>query len=162
MSKVKVLYVKNLSSETTEEELKKAFEEYGKLEKVRKMKDYAFIHFDQRDDAVKAMEAQNGKALGKAILDISLAKPLTDKKKQAQQKRQEKKFFGDANPNQPGNLMMMMNNGNGWPNNPMTNMGYGNNNRQGNRMGNQNFNNGEFISVEDKILKIALCSKGIF
>ena len=89
MSKVKVLYVKNLGAEVTEEEVQKVFEQYGKLERVRKMKDYAFVHFDQREDAVKAMEEQNGKVLGKLPLEISLARPLTDKKKQAQQKRME-------------------------------------------------------------------------
>ena len=61
MAKVKVLYVKNLSGEVTEEEVQKVFEAYGKLERVRKMKDYAFVHFDQREDAVKAMEEQNTK-----------------------------------------------------------------------------------------------------
>jgi len=59
MAKVKVLYVKNLGIEVTEEEVQKVFEAYGKLERVRKMKDYAFVHFDQREDAVKAMEEQN-------------------------------------------------------------------------------------------------------
>ena len=58
MSKVKVLYVKNLSGEVTEQEVQKVFEAYGKLERVRKMKDYAFVHFDQREDALKAMNEQ--------------------------------------------------------------------------------------------------------
>ena len=61
MAKVKVLYVKNLSAEVTEEEVQKLFEQYGKLERVRKMKDYAFVHFEQREDAVKAMEEQQAK-----------------------------------------------------------------------------------------------------
>lgn len=89
MAKVKVLYVKNLSAEVTEEEVQKVFEAYGKLERVRKMKDYAFVHFDTREDAVKAMEEQNTKVIGKTAMDISLARPLTEKKKQAQQKRME-------------------------------------------------------------------------
>ena len=67
MAKVKVLYVKNLSAEVTEEEVQKLFEQYGKLERVRKMKDYAFVHFEQREDAVKAMEEQQAK-VGPQIL----------------------------------------------------------------------------------------------
>ncbi len=63
MAKVKVLYVKNLSAEVTEEEVQQLFEQYGKLERVRKMKDYAFVHFEQRDDAVKAMEEQQAKVI---------------------------------------------------------------------------------------------------
>lgn len=121
MSKVKVLYVKNLSAEVTEEEVQKLFEPYGKLERVRKMKDYAFVHFDQREDAVKAMEEQNTKVFGKLPLEISLARPLTDKKKQAQQKRMENNNRG----NHQGN-------GN-WNNNG----GHYNNHRQNN---NNNFN----------------------
>jgi heterogeneous nuclear ribonucleoprotein R len=104
MSKVKVLYVKNLSADVTEEEVQKVFEAYGKLERVRKMKDYAFVHFDQRDDAVKAMEEQNTKVIGKLPMEISLARPLTDKKKQAQQKRLEgNNHRGNHNGNNNGN-----------------------------------------------------------
>ena len=53
MSKVKVLYVRNLTQEITEEKLKEAFEAYGKVERVKKIKDYAFIHFEDRENAVK-------------------------------------------------------------------------------------------------------------
>lgn len=119
MAKVKVLYVKNLSAEVTEEEVQSVFEAYGKLERVRKMKDYAFVHFDLREDAVKAMEEQNTKVLGKLPLEISLARPLTEKKKQAQQKRLE------------GGRNNHMNNGNNWNN--------GNNNFN-QRQNNRNFN----------------------
>lgn len=53
MSKVKVLYVRNLTQDISEEKLKEAFEVYGKVERVKKIKDYAFIHFEDRDNAVK-------------------------------------------------------------------------------------------------------------
>lgn len=121
MSKVKVLYVKNLSADVTEDAVQKVFEAYGKLERVRKMKDYAFVHFDQRDDAVKAMEEQNGKLIGKTAMEISLARPLTEKKKQAQQKRLEGGRGGQ----------MHMNNGNHWNNNNGGNFNNHRNNRGG-------------------------------
>ena len=57
---MKVLYVRNLKSDVTEEQLKEKFEPYGKIERVKKIKDYGFIHFEDRDDAVKAMEELNG------------------------------------------------------------------------------------------------------
>lgn len=57
---MKVLYVRNLTSDVTEEMLKEKFGAYGKVERVKKIKDYGFIHFEDRDDAVKAMEALNG------------------------------------------------------------------------------------------------------
>merc|ERR1712106_424908 len=49
MSKVKVLYVRNLTQQTTEEMLKEKFDEYGKVERVKKIKDYAFVHYEERD-----------------------------------------------------------------------------------------------------------------
>lgn len=38
---------------TTEEMLKEKFDEFGKVERVKKIKDYAFVHFEERDEAVK-------------------------------------------------------------------------------------------------------------
>ncbi|CAH1099814.1 unnamed protein product [Psylliodes chrysocephalus] len=81
MSKVKVLYVRNLTQEITEEKLKEEFEQYGKVERVKKIKDYAFIHFEDRDNAVKAMESLDSKELGGSNIEVSLAKPPSDKKK---------------------------------------------------------------------------------
>lgn len=48
-----MLFVRNLASTVTEEILEKAFSQFGKLERVKKLKDYAFIHFEERDGAVK-------------------------------------------------------------------------------------------------------------
>lgn len=48
-----MLFVRNLANSVTEEILEKAFSEYGNLERVKKLKDYAFIHFEERDGAVK-------------------------------------------------------------------------------------------------------------
>nr|CAI5842919.1 unnamed protein product [Callosobruchus analis] len=81
MSKVKVLYVRNLTQEITEEKLKASFEAFGKVERVKKIKDYAFIHFEDRDNAVKAMEELDGKEMGGSHIEVSLAKPPSDKKK---------------------------------------------------------------------------------
>ncbi|PRD21190.1 UNVERIFIED_CONTAM: Syncrip [Trichonephila clavipes] len=81
MSKVKVLYARNLTSELTEEKLKEMFEEFGKVDRVKKIKDYAFIHFAERDSAVKAMDEVNGKQFGGSNIEVSLAKPPSDKKK---------------------------------------------------------------------------------
>lgn len=50
------MFVRNLANTVTEEILEKAFSQFGKLERVKKLKDYAFIHFDERDGAVKVSE----------------------------------------------------------------------------------------------------------
>lgn len=47
------MYVRNLTQVTTEEMLKEKFDEFGKVERVKKIKDYAFVHFEERDEAVK-------------------------------------------------------------------------------------------------------------
>lgn len=56
---VKVLYVRNLTADVTEEILKEKFETFGKVERVKKIKDYGFVHFEDRDHAVKAMDTLN-------------------------------------------------------------------------------------------------------
>lgn len=101
MSKVKVLYVKNLSNEVTEETLKEAFEKYGTVERVKKIKDYGFVHFDEREGAVAALDALNGETLGKFAMEVSLAKPATENKKKDIRKQQQ-------------NRMMMMRGGPGF------------------------------------------------
>ena len=35
------------------------FERFGKVDRVKKIKDYAFVHFEERDQAVEAMKALN-------------------------------------------------------------------------------------------------------
>ena len=50
-----MLFVRNLASTVTEEILEKTFSQFGKLERVKKLKDYAFIHFEERDGAVKVL-----------------------------------------------------------------------------------------------------------
>lgn len=52
MSQVKVLYVRNLKESVTEERLQEMFAKYGEVEKTKKMKDYAFIHFKERSSAI--------------------------------------------------------------------------------------------------------------
>ncbi|KAL5284462.1 HNRNPR family protein [Megaselia abdita] len=81
MSKVKVLYVRNLTQDVSEEKIKEQFEQYGKVERVKKIKDYAFVHFENRDNACTAMKNLNGKEIGCCNMEVSLAKPPSDKKR---------------------------------------------------------------------------------
>lgn len=48
-----MLFVRKLATAVTEELLEKTFSQFGKLERVKKLKDYAFVHFEERDAAVK-------------------------------------------------------------------------------------------------------------
>ncbi|XP_053718115.1 heterogeneous nuclear ribonucleoprotein R-like isoform X1 [Synchiropus splendidus] len=88
MAKVKVLFVRKLATAVTEELLESTFSQFGKLERVKKLKDYAFVHFEERNAAVKAMDEMNGKELGGEEIEIVLAKPPDKKRKERQAARQ--------------------------------------------------------------------------
>ena len=80
MATVKVLYVRNLMLSTTEELIKNDFEaktnKPGSIERVKKMKDFAFVHFKEREDALSAMKIMNGSTIDGSIIEVSLSKPV--------------------------------------------------------------------------------------
>ncbi|XP_063777103.1 RNA-binding protein 47 isoform X2 [Pseudophryne corroboree] len=78
METVKILYVRNLMIETSEDVIKKIFGQYnpGCVERVKKIRDYAFVHFTSRDDAVQAMRNLNGTELEGSCIEVTLAKPV--------------------------------------------------------------------------------------
>nr|XP_006629545.2 PREDICTED: probable RNA-binding protein 46 [Lepisosteus oculatus]XP_015200018.1 PREDICTED: probable RNA-binding protein 46 [Lepisosteus oculatus] len=78
MQRVKVLYVRNLMISTTEETIKNEFSKFksGAVERVKKLTDYAFVHFYSREDAVAAMHIMNGKNIDGANIEVTLAKPV--------------------------------------------------------------------------------------
>ncbi|CAI5438339.1 unnamed protein product [Caenorhabditis angaria] len=105
MSKVKVLYVRNVKESITEEKLTELFKEFGELERVKKVKDYAFIHFNERENCMKALEEWNGKELEGITVEASLAKPPQEKKKKPSYNQRGNR----GGPNQGG-----FNNQQGW------------------------------------------------
>ncbi|XP_037546907.1 APOBEC1 complementation factor [Nematolebias whitei] len=78
MATVKILYVRNLMLQTTEETIEKEFNsiKLGAVERVKKIRDYAFVHFSQREDAINAMKALNGKVVDGSPIEVTLAKPV--------------------------------------------------------------------------------------
>ncbi|XP_075786662.1 RNA-binding protein 47 isoform X7 [Pelodiscus sinensis] len=78
METVKILYVRNLMIETTEDTIKKIFGQFnpGCVERVKKIRDYAFVHFTSREDAVQAMNNLNGTEIEGSCLEVTLAKPV--------------------------------------------------------------------------------------
>lgn len=58
--KVKVLYARNLLLSTTEDTIEQVFSKFGEVERVKKIKDYSFIHFRTKEQARTALEAMNG------------------------------------------------------------------------------------------------------
>lgn len=78
MSSVKILYVRNLMLTTAEETIEKEFSNVkpGSVERVKKIRDYAFVHFKNRTDAVDAMNTLNGKIIDGSPIEVTLAKPV--------------------------------------------------------------------------------------
>ena len=60
---MKILYVRNLMLATSEETLESIFNQAaghtGAVERVKKIKDYAFVHFYDRNDALRALNVIN-------------------------------------------------------------------------------------------------------
>ncbi|KAK1175049.1 putative RNA-binding protein 46 [Acipenser oxyrinchus oxyrinchus] len=78
MQRVKVLYVRNLMISTAEETIRNEFSKFkpGAVERVKKLTDYAFVHFYSRDDAITAMHFMNGKSIDGSNIEVTLAKPV--------------------------------------------------------------------------------------
>lgn len=82
MAQVKVLYVRNLMLTTSEETIKSEFEKAigsdggDAVERVKKMKDFAFVHFRDREVALKSIGIMNGKMIEEARIEVTLSKPI--------------------------------------------------------------------------------------
>lgn len=72
------------------------------MERVKKIKDYAFVHFEDRDCAVLAMRDLNGKEIGQANIEVSLAKPPSDKKKKEEMLRARERRMMQMMQGRPG------------------------------------------------------------
>lgn len=84
------MYVRNLRSNVTEEELKKIFEPFGEIERVKKVKDYGFVHYKERDSTLSALEAMNGYKLHEVEINVTLAKPANENKARERRIRRER------------------------------------------------------------------------
>lgn len=80
------IYIGNLSSEVSEEDLKNLFSEYGNITSVKVIKDmysgtskgFGFIELSNQTEAQKAINYLNGKELkGKSIV-VNEARPKND------------------------------------------------------------------------------------
>ncbi len=77
------IYVGNLSRNTTEDDLKKAFEEFGKVDTVNIIKDkisgqpkgFGFVEMPEKEKAQAAITGLNGKPLDGETLNVNEARP---------------------------------------------------------------------------------------
>jgi RNA recognition motif-containing protein len=82
MATVRILYVKQYDGVLSERVLASVFGRYGVVERVKSLKDYAFVHFERREDAQSAMDAldYSRDVASGVCLDVTWAKPPADKK----------------------------------------------------------------------------------
>lgn len=77
------IYVGNLSRDTTEDDLRLAFESFGQVESVTIIKDkfsgesrgFGFVGMPVEDDAKAAITGMNGKELKGRTLSVNKARP---------------------------------------------------------------------------------------
>ncbi|XP_028329795.1 putative RNA-binding protein 46 isoform X2 [Gouania willdenowi] len=81
MQRVRVLFVRNLLPQTSQNTLYQVFSRFkpGSVERVKKLRDYAFVHYRCRSDALTALRLMNGANVDGATLEVTLAKPPTNK-----------------------------------------------------------------------------------
>ncbi len=80
------IHVGNLPSEMTEDDLRREFEAFGKVESVAIVKDrysgqsrgFAFVEMPTKSEAVAALAGLKGKIIQDRTLDISEARPRPD------------------------------------------------------------------------------------
>ena len=80
------IYVGNMSFETTEDQLREAFEGFGEVSSVRVITDrdsgrpkgFAFVEMSTQGEATAAISGLNGKEVNGRALNVNEAKPKND------------------------------------------------------------------------------------
>ena len=78
MSTVKILFVRNLMLSTSEATLRDLFNRLGNnsVERVKKAKDYAFVHFSSREAAEQALSCCKNLLVDEAEVEVVWSKPV--------------------------------------------------------------------------------------
>lgn len=79
LSDSKTLFINYLPKETTDEQITEVLGSFGAVEKVTKIKDYAFVLFGDHQEAADAMNGADKTKLGNEAIEISLAMPKSMK-----------------------------------------------------------------------------------
>ncbi len=83
------IYIGNLSSDVSEEDLRQAFEAFGKIESVNIIKDkfsgeprgFGFVEMPSKSEAQSAIDGLNGKDLKGQSLNVNEARPRSEDRK---------------------------------------------------------------------------------
>ncbi|KAK8967834.1 Polyadenylate-binding protein 2 [Platanthera guangdongensis] len=106
------VFVKNLSSSTTEEDLAKSFGEYGRTTSIVVMRDldgkskcFGFVNFENPDDAATAVQELNGKKMEDKEWYVGRAQKKTEREQELKT-RFEQSITGTADKYQCVNLYL--------------------------------------------------------
>ncbi|KAK9071140.1 hypothetical protein SSX86_009708 [Deinandra increscens subsp. villosa] len=87
------VFVKNLSESTTDDDLNKAFSEYGPITSAVVMRDadgnskcFGFVNFENADDAAKAVDGLNGQKFDEKEWYVGKAQKKTEREQELKQK----------------------------------------------------------------------------
>ena len=80
------IYIGNLQRESSEQEVRALFEEYGKVESINLIRDnftkllkgFGFIEMPETEEAEKAIKALDGQMFNGRPLTVNVAKPKTE------------------------------------------------------------------------------------
>ncbi len=81
------IYIGNLSFDTTDDQLRQAFEGFGEVSSVNIIKDkytgesrgFAFVEMSDQEAAMAAISGLNGQDLNSRTLNVNEARPRTDR-----------------------------------------------------------------------------------
>lgn len=84
---MKNIFVGNLSFNTSEDELRQAFEGFGQVDRVSILTDrdtgrsrgFGFVEMSSDEDGEKAIAAMNGKQIGGRTINVNEARPKADR-----------------------------------------------------------------------------------
>lgn len=84
MADVRILFVRQYGGTLSERSLTRLFGRYGTVDRAKALKNYAFVHFADREQAQSAMDALHGTTVdgdwsGGVRLEVTWAKPAADK-----------------------------------------------------------------------------------
>lgn len=82
------------------------------MERVKKLTDYAFVHYYCREDALAALAVMNGVQIDDATIEVMLAKPATIKEDNSGSRRHGTRgYLGNNNTANGGKVFMCRSNG---------------------------------------------------
>ena len=76
MTNVKVVFLRKLTLDTSERELQEIFSQFGQVDRIKKMKDFAFVHLESHAASLEAVRSLDGAEIHGSRIEATLSKPV--------------------------------------------------------------------------------------